>query len=147
MVQSEKPVARSRVSFETRRLRRRSSGRGVARGSYEPIPDQELQRPVEPDLRRGFAALGQGRAEAHEPPVVVGFGERNRVALKDRVRIGRQFAWKDSRLGDSVERLPANRLAFFRYADDRVERLTAGLDLSLAGGADRSQRDHIDLRP
>ena len=87
------------------------------------------------------------RAEAHEPPVVVGFGQRDRVALKDRVRIGRQFAGKDGRFGDAIEGLPPNRLALFGHADDGVERLVARPDLSLAGGADRRQRDDVDLRP
>ena len=66
---------------------------------------------------------------------------------KDRVRVGRQFAGKDGRFRDAVERLPADRLALFRHADDGVERLAAGPDLGLAGGADRRQRNDVDLRP
>ena len=63
------------------------------------------------------------------------------------VRVGRQFAGKDRRLGDAVEDLAADRLALFRHADDGVERLAAGPDLGLAGGADRGERDDVDLRP
>ena len=106
-----------------------------------------MQRPVEPDLRRRFAALGERRAEADEPPVVVGLGEGDPVAVEDCVRVGRQFAGKHSRFGDAVEYLAADRLAFFGHADDGVERLAAGPDLSLAGGADRGERNDVDLRP
>ena len=73
----------------------------------------------------GLAARGQRRAEAHEPPVVVGLGQGDRVALEDRLRVGRQFAGKDGRFGDAVEHLAADRLALFRHADDRLEGLAA----------------------
>ena len=126
----------------------KGAGRGAGAVVHaRAVPDQELQRPVEPDLRRGLAALGERRAEADEPPVVVGLGQGDRVALEDGVRVGRQFAGKDSRLGDAVENLAADRLALFGHADDGVERLAAGPDLSFAGGADRGERDHVDLGP
>ena len=66
--------------------------------------------------------------------------------LKISLRVGRQFAGKNGGFRDAVEHLAADRLALFRHADDRVERLAPGPDLGLAGGADRGERNDVDLR-
>ena len=128
--------------------------RGERRGGGAGAGAHARRSPIRNCSARSSRICGAGsprwverRAEADEPPVVVGLGQGDRVALEDRVRVGRQFAGKHRRFGDAVEDLAADRLALFRHADDGVERLAAGPDLSLAGGADRGERDDVDLGP
>ena len=54
---------------------------------------------------------------------------------------------KDGRLSNAVENLAPDRLSLFRHADNGVQGLAAGPDLSFAGGADRGERNNVDLRP
>src|SRR5208337_3550645 len=107
--------------------------------SCEAVPDQELERAVEPDLGRRLAALDERRPEADEAPVAVGFGARDRFALEDRHRIGGQFAGEDGGLDLPVETMAADRLAPLGHADDRWQCLAPLPDFGLARRADRSE--------
>ncbi len=139
----------ARADRRPRRGNRRGErrGGGVGAGSCETIPDQELQRAVEPDLRRGLAALGQGRAEAHEPPVVVGFGQRDRVAL-ERLRPDRPAIRRERRRLRRRRRTSCPPIVSpFSGTPMIASSVSPPVLISrLAGGADRGERDDVDLR-
>src|SRR5579871_5711491 len=83
----------------------------------QPIPDQKLDGAVEADMGSGFClasrvALGERRAEAHEAQV------EPALRVERGLRILRQVARIDGRLGDAVEDLIADALAGFGHADD-----------------------------
>ena len=114
---------RSGAGASSTAMRRSSSRKARGRGG------RSLMR-VGP--RSGIAARGRaGYAARAAPGAVSGgrkrtkrqslsaSGRRDRVALEDRLRVGRQFAGKDGRFGDAVEHLAADRLALLRHADDR----------------------------
>src|SRR3954454_4047541 len=87
---------------------------GQSFASGEPVPDQELHRPIESDLRQmaGPAegiGLHQGRSEARE-------AERAGLdrSLEHRLRSGRKLARKHRSLAHAIEDLVAHPFARLR---------------------------------
>src|ERR1700716_2649674 len=122
--------------------------------SLQSVSDQELEGAVKADVRQsglvGAVAFELRWPETKEAKIGLfrrGAGEaaKGGFAFEELLRIGRQIARKGRDLGLSVEALAVGHLAGSRCSQDRGQFLAAALHLGLAGGADRGQRDDVDL--
>src|ERR1700704_384569 len=122
--------------------------------SLQSVSDQELEGAVKADMRQsgllGAFAFELRRAKAKKAKiglVICGAGETTKraFAAKQLLRIIRQIAWKGRNLGLAVEDLHACNFAGCRCPQDRGQFVAAALHLGFAGGADRSQRNDVDI--
>src|SRR4030081_3234220 len=122
--------------------------------SLQSVSDQELEGAVKADMRQsGFLGafafeLRRGKAKKAKIRLIIrGAGETSKraFAAKKLLRIIRQIAWKGRNLGLAVEDLHACNFAGCRCPQDRGQFVAAALHLGFAGGADRSQRNDVDI--
>src|ERR671912_707800 len=110
------------------------------------VPDQELERAVEADMRQAPRA----RPRACRAPWGTEAREAQRARRDRAFEHGfgtlRQLAREDRGLGLAVEDLLPDPLAGFRRPGDRLERLPALAHARLAGCAHRGERDRADAR-
>ena len=145
-----------RFGRKRRRADRRAAMRAVveAEGAGTGRAGHASRSPIRNCSARSSLICGAGsarwverRAEAHEAPVVVRL-RAGRVASPSKIacRVGRQFAGKDGRFGDAVEASARRSSRPSRGTPMMASSVSPPCpDLGLAGGADRGQRDHVDL--
>src|SRR5688500_767657 len=110
------------------------------------VPDQELERADEADMRQAPGARRRAcrqlwRTEAREAPRA-----RRDRAFENSFGTMRQRAREDSCLGVAVADLLPDSLAGFRRPGASLERLPALAYAGLAGCAHRGERDRADAR-
>ena len=144
-------IARRARAARADRRRRRADRRGGRRAggagarSCESVPDQELQRAVEPDLRRAArraerAAGGSGRSASRCPP---------RAGRSRRRRRSPSGSAGSSPGKTAASATPSKTWPPIVSPVSGTPMIASSIsppaDLGLAGGADRGERDDVDL--